>query len=53
MAKLNELADRMRAELGDSAKKQKGSGVRQAGRLEEGDLRFQLENGAFLPTAIK
>ena len=53
VARLEELADQMRAELGDSAKKQKGSGVRQVGRLEEGDLRFQLENGAFLPTATK
>jgi arylsulfatase A-like enzyme len=53
VARLKALADRMRAELGDSAAKQKGAGVRQAGRLEEGDLRFQLEAGQFLPTATK
>ncbi len=53
VARLKELADRMRTELGDSAAKQKGSGVRQAGRLEQGDLRFQLEEGRFLPTATQ
>ena len=53
VARIEELADRMRAELGDSATKQKGSGVRQAGRLEEGDLRFELKNGQFLPMASK
>jgi arylsulfatase A-like enzyme len=53
VAKLKQLADRMRGELGDSATKQKGSGVRPAGRLEEGDLRFQLQDGQFLPTATK
>ena len=53
VARIEDLADRMRAELGDSATKQKGSGVRQAGRLEEGDLRFELKNGQFLPMASK
>jgi len=53
VARIKELADRMRAELGDSATKQKGSGVRQPGHLEEGDLRFVLENGQFLPTPRK
>jgi len=53
VAKLKELADRMRAELGDSATKQKGSGVRPAGRLQEGDLRFELRDGQFLSTATE
>ena len=53
VAKLKQLADRMRAELGDSATKQKGPGTRPAGRLQEGDLRFQLQDGRFLPTATK
>ena len=41
VAKIKELAHGMRAELGDSATKQKGSDVREPGRLEEGDPRFQ------------
>jgi len=45
VATIQKLADRMRAELGDSATKQKGSGVREPGRLEEGDLRFDWEPG--------
>jgi arylsulfatase A-like enzyme len=45
VAQIQELADRMRAELGDSATKQKGSGVRPAGKLEEGDLRFRWVPG--------
>lgn len=50
VAKMKTLADKMREELGDSATKQKGTGVRQPGRLEEGDLRFQLlEDGHFAP----
>jgi arylsulfatase A-like enzyme len=53
VARMKELADRMRAELGDSSTKTKGTGNRQPGRLEEGDLRFQLENGQFLPTAVR
>jgi arylsulfatase A-like enzyme len=53
VAKLKELADRMRSELGDSATKQKGSGLRPPGRLEEGDLRFHLEDGRFLPAATE
>ena len=53
VAKLKRVADQMRTELGDSAPKQKGSGVRPAGRLEEGDLRFVLQDGQFLPTAAK
>jgi len=45
VAAIQKLADRMRAELGDSATKQKGSGVREPGRLEEGDLRFHWVPG--------
>ena len=45
MAKIRTLADRMRAELGDSLTKRKGAGVRQPGRLQEGDLRFQWMPG--------
>jgi arylsulfatase A-like enzyme len=40
VAKINRLADRMRAELGDSSTGQKGSGIREPGRLAPGDLRF-------------
>jgi arylsulfatase A-like enzyme len=39
--RIRELADKMRAELGDSATGQKGSGVREPGRLEPGDRRFR------------
>ncbi|HUT88196.1 MAG TPA: sulfatase [Thermoguttaceae bacterium] len=45
VAKIQKLADRMRDELGDSSTKQKGSGVREPGRLEEGDLRFDWQPG--------
>jgi arylsulfatase A-like enzyme len=45
VAKIQRLADRIRVELGDSATKQKGSGVREPGRLEEGDPRFHWEPG--------
>jgi arylsulfatase A len=48
--KIKRLADKMRAELGDSATKQKGSGVRQPGRLEEGDPRFHWQPGKPLDT---
>ncbi len=49
VAKIEELADRMRAELGDSATKRKGAGVREPGRLQEGDLRFNWVPGQPLP----
>lgn len=45
VAKIKHLADRMREELGDSATKQKGSGVREPGRLVNGDLRFHWVPG--------
>ena len=49
VAKIEELAERMRAELGDSATKRKGAGVREPGRLQEGDLRFNWVPGQPLP----
>ncbi len=45
VAKIKVLADRMRADLGDSATGQKGSGVREPGRLEPGDLHFDWQPG--------
>jgi arylsulfatase A len=45
VAAINKLADRARAELGDSATKQKGSGVRPAGHLAPGDPRFDWRPG--------
>jgi arylsulfatase A len=45
VAKLQELGDRMRAELGDSATKQKGRGARPPGTLAAGDLRFDWVPG--------
>lgn len=45
VAKIKALADHMRAELGDAATKQKGSGVREPGRLQPGDLRFDWTPG--------
>lgn len=45
VAKIQALADKMRAELGDSATGRKGSGVREPGRLEPGDQRFYWEPG--------
>jgi arylsulfatase A-like enzyme len=38
--RIEELAEKMRAELGDSAAGRKGSGVREPGRLQPGDRRF-------------
>ena len=45
VAQIKILADRMRADLGDSATKQKGAGVREPGRLQSGDLRFDWMPG--------
>ena len=45
VAKLEKLADGMRAELGDSRTGQKGSAVRPPGRLKKGDLRFDWKPG--------
>jgi arylsulfatase A-like enzyme len=43
VAKIRELGDRVRTELGDN--KQPGAGVRPAGQLEQGDLRFHWVPG--------
>ena len=43
LARMQKLADAMRADLGDG--KFKGSGRREPGRLQEGDLRFHWEPG--------
>ena len=40
----------MRIDLGDSANKQKGTGVREPGRLQPGDLRFNWVPGRPLDT---
>ena len=45
VAKIKALADQMRSDLGDSATKQKGTGVREPGRLQAGDLRFNWVPG--------
>ena len=45
VAKITQLVDKARAELGDSATKQTGTGVRPAGQLEAGDLRFNWVPG--------
>lgn len=45
VARIKELADRMRADLGDAAMKRRGAGVREPGRLEPGDLRFDWRPG--------
>jgi len=45
VARMRQLADRMRAELGDSATGRKGAGVREPGRLEPGDPRFHWVPG--------
>ena len=45
VARIEKLADAMRADLGDSATKQKGSGRREPGRLAPGDLRFNWKPG--------
>jgi len=50
VARLTKLADTMHAELGDSAKKQKGAGVREPGRLQPGDLRYDWKPGQPLET---
>jgi len=53
VAKMQQLADRIRADLGDSATKQEGAGVRQPGRLVDGDLRFDWTPGQPLQTEPK
>lgn len=53
VTRIQGLADRVRAELGDSATQQKGSGVREPGHLEEGDLRFDWKPGEPLQVEAK
>lgn len=50
VARIQSLADKMRADLGDSARKQEGSGRREPGRLEPGDPRFHWKPGQPLDT---
>ena len=45
VAKIRRLADQARAELGDSATRQVGAGVREPGWIDAGDLRFDWEPG--------
>ncbi len=45
VARLKKLAEQARADLGDSATKQKGSGVRAPGRLESGDQKYVWKAG--------
>lgn len=45
VAKIQKLADAMRQELGDTATKQKGAGMREAGRIESGEPSFNLKPG--------
>ncbi len=49
VAKIQALADQMRAELGDSATGQKGAGCRPPGQLQPGDLRWDWQPGQPLP----
>jgi arylsulfatase A-like enzyme len=51
VAKIQQLADRMRADLGDSATKKTGSGRREPGRLQPGDARFEWKPGK--PTQVE
>lgn len=53
VARLQALGDRMRADLGDSATKQKGAGLRRPGRLAEGDPRFHWMPGKPLDVEAK
>ncbi len=46
---IEKLADRMRADLGDSAKGMDGSGRRSPGQLGEGDSRFVPKDGRLTP----
>jgi len=45
VAAISRLADEMRKDLGDSARKLKGSGRRPAGQLGAGDARFTVRDG--------
>jgi arylsulfatase A len=45
VAEIQTLADEMRADLGDSLTKRQGAGLRAAGQLQPGDLRFNWVPG--------
>jgi len=45
VATIKKLADRMREDLGDSAREMEGSGRRLSGHLEDGDKRYVVKNG--------
>jgi len=45
VAAIEKIADRMRKDLGDPAKKMKGTGRRSPGRIGEGDQRFVVKDG--------
>ncbi|NLE59344.1 MAG: hypothetical protein GX616_13365, partial [Planctomycetes bacterium] len=45
VAAIEKLADRMREDLGDSARKMAGSGRRPVGRVQKGDEHFVLKDG--------
>lgn len=49
VAAIQKLADQMREDLGDSAKKMEGSGRRKPGRLEPGDKRYIIKDGVQTP----
>jgi arylsulfatase A-like enzyme len=53
VARIKELAAGMRAELGDSATKQQGAGVREPDRLAPGDLRFDWQPGRLNATEAR
>ncbi len=53
VSKIKKLADRMRSELGDTATGQKGRGVREPGRLSEGDLRFDWQPASLVQGDMK
>ncbi len=45
VATMQKLADQMRQDLGDSARKMQGSGRRPAGQLEAADARYVVKDG--------
>lgn len=50
VAAIERLADQMRADLGDAARKIQGTGRREPGRLAEGDPRFVVRDGEQTPS---
>jgi arylsulfatase A-like enzyme len=53
VAAIQKLADRMREDLGDSARQMKGSGRRSPGRLTDSDDRFVVKDGLQVLVAAK